>query len=336
MDHTHSDAFRGHTNTSHAMDRGGVPWQPIAVAVSAIAVSAVWLSSLRRRRQRPKAAPLPQASSASRRRVEGKVFLITGAAQGCGEGIALELAAEGAAGITVCDLNAAKGQAVVQALEQSGCRAIFVHADLGEVEACARVLAAHEDAFGRLDGLVNGAATTCRGTWDETSAETWDAILAVNVRAPFLLMQGAARLMKRNGIGCGGGSGGGDGARGGAIVNIGSVHCHGGMPKLVAYAASKSALLGLTKNFAFAHRRQCIRANYIAVGWMATPAEHQTMLREGRSEDWLVSADASHPFGRILRPRDVAKLAVHLLSDDAALHTGDCIDLNEVFVGTWE
>ena len=115
-------------------------------------------------------------------------------------------------------------------------------------------------------------------------------------------MQAAAAFMVREGTA-------------GAIVNIGSVHCHGGMPKLVAYASSKAALLNLTKNFAFAHRKQGIRANYIAVGWMSTPAEHKTMTEiEGRPETWLEEADAGHAFGRILRPWDVAKQVVHLLS----------------------
>ena len=148
--------------------------------------------------------------------------------------------------------------------------------------------------------------------------------MALNVRAPFLLMQGASRLMERDG-------------RGGSVVNIGSVHCYGGMPKLAAYATSKGALLTMTKNFAFAKRRARIRANYIALGWMHTPTEHATMLSEGQPEDWLVSvADPSHPFGRILRPWDVAKLVVHLLSDDAAMQTATCTDLHERFTGSWE
>lgn len=109
------------------------------------------------------------------------------------------------------------------------------------------------------------------------------------------------------------------------------------MPKCVAYAASKAALLNLTRNFAFAHRRQGIRANYVALGWIATPTEHRTMLAEGQPDDWLTSmADKTHPFGRILRPADLATLVVYLLSDDSQMHTADCINLHEQFFGTWE
>lgn len=257
------------------------------------------------------------------RRVANKFFIVTGGAQGIGEGIALELAAEGAAGITIVDRNAAKGRLVVSSLEAMGCRAIFVHVDLAIAAAATRVLVKHDAAFGRVDGLVNAAATTERGTWEDTTAVQWDGIHALNVRAPMLLMQGVARLFRRDGVG-------------GSVVNIGSCHCHGGMPKLVSYAASKAALLGLTKNFAFAHRKHGIRANYVALGWTTTPAEHETMLREGREPDWLDEADAGAPLGRLFRPRDVARLAVHLLSDDAQLHTGDCIDLSEQLMGCWE
>lgn len=197
---------------------------------------------------------------------------MTGGAQGVGEGIACELAAEGASGITIADIDETKGLAVQQSLVAAGCKAVFVCADLAKPAECQRVIAEHEAAFHRVDGLVNCAASTARGHWDDTSAEFFDAsafftasipltnrflsravrrvtqeqpwclcccrraccvaVMALNARAPLLLMQGAGRLMERDG-------------RGGSIVNIGSVHCHGGMPKLVAYAASKAALLNL-------------------------------------------------------------------------------------------
>ena len=83
-------------------------------------------------------------------------------------------------------------------------------------------------------------------------------------------------------------------------------------------------------------RRSGIRANYLALGWLATPGEHQTMLSEGLPSDWLTAADNSHPFGRILRPWDVGKLAVHLVSDDSQLLTAACIDMHEQFFGSWE
>lgn len=215
----------------------------------------------------PAASPeLPSLSKpSSSMKLGGRYYIITGAAQGIGEAVAISLASAGASGITLVDIDAVKGPAVRDNLITTrgpGFDVIFVHEDLSSAEAPGRVLAAHAARFGRCDGLVNCAASTARGTWDETTAEMFDQIFALNVRAPFLLMQGACRLMEQNGTR-------------GSIVNIGSVHAHGGMPKLAAYAGSKGALLTLTKNLAFAKRRQGIRANYIALGWTATPREHE-------------------------------------------------------------
>lgn len=265
-------------------------------------------------------AEMPPARA---QRVAGKFVIVTGGTQGCGEGIALALADEGAAGITICGRQEAKGANVKAALEAKGCRAVYVRADLSDAADCAAVVDAHDKAFGRCDGLVNCAAATTRGNWDDTTPELFDRIYALNVRAPFLLAQAAVKLMEREGSG-------------GSIVNIGSVHCHGGMPKLVAYATSKGALLTMTKNLAFAKRKSGVRANYIAVGWMTTPAEHDTQLSEGQPADWLEKADANHHFGRILRPWDIAKAVLHLVSDDGAMYSGDCINLHEGFHGTWE
>lgn len=271
-----------------------------------------------------RARPLPAAAPPARaHRVAGKFFIVTGGTQGCGECIARTLADEGAAGITICGRQEAKGVAVAAALEAKGCKAEYVRADLSNASDCAAVVARHDAVFGKCDGLINCAAMTSRGTWEDTTPELFDRVYALNVRAPFLLMQATVRLMEREGSG-------------GSIVNIGSVHCHGGMPKLVAYASSKSALLGMTKNLAHAKRGAGIRANYIAVGWMSTPAEHDTQLAEGKPADWLKAADAQHHFGRILRPWDIAKQTAHLLSDDGAMMSGECINLHEKFFGCWE
>ena len=207
---------------------------------------------------------------ARQKRVAGKHFIVTGGTQGCGKCVALTLADEGAKGITICGRQDAKGRQVAAELERRGCRALFLKADLLSSDDCVRVVEEHERMFGVCDGLVHCAATTTRGTWksvDEASAdrddfggtdvELFDRVYALNVRAPFLLMQGVSKLMRQSG-------------RGGSVVNIGSVHSAGGSPKLVAYATSKGALETMTKNFAYAHRNDRIRANYIACGWMYT------------------------------------------------------------------
>lgn len=121
--------------------------------------------------------------------LDSRVFVVTGGTQGLGETTARILAQRGAAGVTVCGRNQQRGEAVAAALEQAGCPALFVQADLMREADCRAVVHATDERFGRIDGLDNVAASTERGSLDSTSAEEWDAMFALNVRAPFLLMQ---------------------------------------------------------------------------------------------------------------------------------------------------
>ena len=119
-----------------------------------------------------------------------------------------------------------------------------------------------DKAFGRVDVLVNVAALTDRGTIISTTPpELFDRMFAVNVRAPFFLMQDAAKIMRREKIE-------------GAMINILSMSAHGGQPFLAAYSSSKGALAILTKNAAFALMPDHIRVNGLNIGWMDTPGEH--------------------------------------------------------------
>ncbi len=252
--------------------------------------------------------------------LEGRVFVVTGGTQGLGEATARILAQRGAAGVTVCGRNPERGGAVAAALDEAGCPALFVQADLLEEKECRAVVRATDERFGRIDGLANVAASTERGSLDSTSAEEWDAMFALNVRAPFLLMQEAVRVMRREG-------------RGGSIVNVSSVSAYGGQSFLTAYCTSKGALDTLTKNAAYALQSEHIRVNGINVGWMATPNEHRVQLSEGKPADWLEAADAQQPFGRILRPGEVARLIAYLLSDDAELMTGSLVHFDQNVLG---
>jgi len=250
-----------------------------------------------------------------------KRFIVTGGTQGLGAQTARLLAERGAAAITICGRNADNGARVADELRELGAASLFVRADLGTVDDCAAVVAAHDAEFGVVHGLVNAAATTARGTVTDTTADHWDFIMNLNLRAPFLLMRDCVRLMLRDGIE-------------GSIVNIGSVSGHGGQDFLTAYSTSKGALMTLTRNAAHSLRGHRIRVNCLNIGWMATEGEHSIQTEfHGRSQDWLAKADASQPFGRILRPDDVAKLTAYLLSDDAALMTGSCVDYDQIVVG---
>lgn len=248
------------------------------------------------------------------------VTIVTGSTQGVGEAIARELAGAGATGLVVTGRNEDRGKAVVEALDTD---AIFVRADLADPEAPARIVAACDERFGRVDGLVNAAGLTNRGTIENTTPELFDRLMTVNVKAPFFLMQHCVKLMKRDG-------------RPGSIVNVASMSAHGGQPFLTPYSTTKGALVVLTKNVAHALRADRIRANVINLGWTDTPGEHVTQLGDGRPEDWLAAAEAQQPFGRLIRPNDCAKLAAYLLSDAAEMMTGAVIDLDQNVMGAYD
>ena len=172
-----------------------------------------------------------------------------------------------------------------------------------------------------MDGLVNAAADTNRGYLEDTTVEFWDYLFAVNVRAPFLLTQETVKVMKREKIS-------------GSIVNILSVAGYCGMPFICGYSSTKGALSTFTKNVANGLREDRIRVNGINLGWTDTPAEHDVQLKMGRPENWLEVAEEDSPFGRLIKPIDVAHLAAYLLSDDSGVVTGSLIDYSQRVVGS--
>lgn len=253
--------------------------------------------------------------------LSGKTFVVTGGTQGLGRGIALHLARQGAAGIVICGRNQENGRAAAQEISEAGAPCTYVRADLAVEADCRTVVQTAGERFGRVDGLVNAAGLTNRGTLEDTTVELWDLQFNVNVRAPFILTQETVRIMKHKKIP-------------GSIVNIISDCAHGGYPYLTAYSASKGALATFTKNAAHSLRFDRIRVNGICIGWMYTPHEHLVQVeQEGKPENWLELAEKEEPFGRILRPQDVACLAAYLLSDQSEMMTGSLIDFDQKVIG---
>jgi NAD(P)-dependent dehydrogenase (short-subunit alcohol dehydrogenase family) len=254
----------------------------------------------------------------------GKVAVVTGGTQGLGEATAHLFAARGAAGIVICGRNAQNGARVKSSLEKNGTRTVYVKADLANVEDCRKVIAETDKAFGQVDVLVNAAAITDRGTIWDTEPKLFDAMFAVNVRAPFFLMQDAAKLMKREN-------------RNGTMVNIISMSGHGGQPFITAYCASKGALITLTKNVAFSLMRHGVRVNGLCIGWTDTPGEDRIMkMYHDAADGWLQQAEASLPFGRLLKPDEVARATAYLSTDESGLMTGSIIDFDQQVLGCYE
>lgn len=251
----------------------------------------------------------------------GKYAIVTGSTQGLGEAITRLFVERGVAGLIICGRNAERGQAVAAELKADLCDVRFVQADLANVDDCRRIVAAADESFGTLHILVNVAGVSDRGTIWDTSPELWDWIMAVNVRAPFLLIQESIKIMRRDGVE-------------GAIVNIGSVGAYGSVPFLCPYAASKGALMTLTKNVAYAVMRQRIRINTLNLGWMDTPGEDIIQRKyHSDGQDWLKEAEAAQPFGRLLKPTEVARAVAFLASDESGMMTGSIVDFDQSVIG---
>lgn len=255
---------------------------------------------------------------------EGKVAVVTGGTQGLGAATAQLFAERGIRGLVICGRSTAKGEARAEALRAAGVEAHFVAADLGKVEDCRAVIARADQAFGKLDILVNVAALTNRGTIIDTTPELFDMLFNVNVRGPFFLMQDAIKLMRRE-------------KTEGTIVNISSMSSMGGQPFLAAYSASKGALDTLTRNTAFSLLRNRIRVNSLNIGWMASDGEDRIQREEdGKPSDWLEKAAAAQPFGRLVDPAEVARAIAFLASNESGLMTGSIVNFDQATWGAYD
>ncbi|HYI54102.1 MAG TPA: SDR family oxidoreductase [Microlunatus sp.] len=246
----------------------------------------------------------------------GKIILISGGTQGVGAGIARAAAREGAT-VVVSGRRPEVGEAFAGELTDSGAEASFVQADVADISSARASVAAVIDRHGQIDGLVNAAGVTTRGTLLDTTPELFDQHVAINLRGPFFLMQAAVSDMIERGAA-------------GSIVNVITMSAHGGQPYLAPYVASKAGLIGLTRNAAHAHRWDKIRINGINIGWTETAGEDEIQRKfHGAGDDWLEKAGASLPMGRLGQVDDVARLAVLLLSDASGVVTGSIIDWDQ-------
>ena len=255
--------------------------------------------------------------------LQDRVVLISGGTSGLGAAIARAAAREGALAV-VTGRRREPGETLVAELAAGGTRALFVPADVADVTQARACVTAAVAAFGRVDSLVNAAGLTARGTLLDTTPELFDAHVAVNLKAPFFLMQAVvADLVARQAPG--------------TIVNIISMSEHGGQPYLAPYVAAKAGLAGLTRNAAYAHRWDKIRINGLNIGWTDTEGEDATQRRfHDAGDDWREQAGASLPMGKLGQADEIADFVVFLLSDRSGVVTGSVIDWDQNVLGGFD
>jgi NAD(P)-dependent dehydrogenase (short-subunit alcohol dehydrogenase family) len=236
-------------------------------------------------------------------RLEGKVALVTGAAQGIGFACAQAFAAEGAR-VVLADVNEERGREAA-----TGLGAAFVRCD---VSRKAEVSAAVEKAvkeFGRLDLLVANAGIVHAADFLDLEEADFDRVLAVNLKGIFLAGQAAARQMVKQGDG-------------GAIVNMSSVNAVMAIPNQVPYVVSKGGINQLTKVMALSLAKHRIRVNGIGPGTILTELARTAVLGNAEAERRILSRT---PLGRMGEPGEIASVAVFLASDDASYLTGQTL-----------
>jgi NAD(P)-dependent dehydrogenase (short-subunit alcohol dehydrogenase family) len=252
--------------------------------------------------------------------LDDKVVLVGGGTQGIGAGVARAAAREGAT-VVVSGRRRDPGEALVTELRSTGATAMYVPADIADVTQAQGSVASVVAAYGRIDCLVNAAGLTSRGRLVDTSAELFDAHIAVNLRGPFFTMQAAVNDMLAR-------------AAPGTIVNIISSSEHGGQPYLAPYVAAKAGLAGLTRNAAYAHRFDRVRINGLDIGWTDTEGEDATQRAfHDAGDTWRDQAALKLPMGKLGKVEEIAEFVVFLLSDRSGVVTGSVIDWDQNVLG---
>ena len=256
--------------------------------------------------------------------MSGKVVLVVGGTQGLGAQIARRAAECGAEAVVVSGRSEAKGASVADELNAAGTQGAFVRADIADAHQAIALVQQVVQSYGRVDAVVNCAATTSRGTLLDTTPELFDQHVDINLKGPFFVMQAAVSDMKRR-------------SAPGTIVNILSISAHAGQPYLAPYVASKAGLTGLTKNVAHAHRFDRIRINGLNIGWTITEGEDAIQrTAHGATDGWLEEASARLPMGKLGQPDEIADFVVYLLSERSGVVTGSIIDWDQTVIGGYD
>jgi NAD(P)-dependent dehydrogenase (short-subunit alcohol dehydrogenase family) len=241
----------------------------------------------------------------------GKVALVTGAGSGIGRASAIAFARAGAK-VVVADVTVAAGEETVALARAQNTDALFVRADVSQRADVEQMVRAAVEMYGRLDFAHNNAGVSGpQAPLADYSEETWDRVIAINLKGVWLCMKYELQQMVRQG--------------GGAIVNTSSVAGLKGSQGVSAYVASKHGIVGLTRAAALEYARSNIRINAVAPGTI-----HTAMIdRFTGGDDRLLQQFAeSEPIGRLGTPEEVAEAVVWLCSDNSSFVTGTVLSVD--------
>jgi NAD(P)-dependent dehydrogenase (short-subunit alcohol dehydrogenase family) len=244
--------------------------------------------------------------------LENKVVIVTGSTTGIGRAIARRCVDEGAK-VLVHGLDQELGREVVRSL---GDKAILHIDDLSDPAAPRRIIDTAARAFARIDAIVNNAASVVRSDIYSTDVDLFDTMMAVNLRAPLLLIQAGLEHLTRS-RGC--------------VLNIGSNNAYCGQENLLAYSLSKAGLMALSRNLGDTlHRHHGVRVNHFNIGWVLTENEYRYKMEDGLPADWPEHlSKVVAPIGRLLKPEEIARMAAVWLSDLSRPFSGSVVDLEQ-------
>jgi 2-hydroxycyclohexanecarboxyl-CoA dehydrogenase len=236
----------------------------------------------------------------------GRNAVVTGGARGIGQAIATVLAARGAA-VAVWDLNLEGAEKTVAAIRETGGTAIAVGGDAADATEVATAAATTREELGPVTILVNNAGTTAYEPFADMAEESWDRMIRINLKGPFLVTRALVPDMLAAGWG--------------RIVNISSSSAQAGARAMAHYAASKGGVIGLTKALAMEYVDKGITVNNVPPGFIDTP-----LVREGPVD--VAAAAARMPMKRAGQPEDVAHAVAYLVSEEAGYVTGHTLGVN--------